>query len=93
MLYLSIFGLEFEKAIVIFETKPLEFVYLQSFVKKKMPKFGTKNVLLGYFWARILIMITIVIFESSSRICLIAKFYEKTQMPKFEPKNALFGYF
>ena len=35
MLYLGIFGLEFEKNIVIFEISTLEFVALQNFVKKQ----------------------------------------------------------
>ena len=37
MLYLSIFGLEFEKAIVIFKINTLKFVSLQSFVQNKDP--------------------------------------------------------
>ena len=49
MSYLGIFGLEFQKAIVIFEISTLEFR-----VKEKMPKFGTKNALFGYVWDRIL---------------------------------------
>ena len=59
---LHIFGVEFENTIVIFEICVLEFVLLQSLVQKqkswkknfmkktKMPKFGTKNSLFGYFW-------------------------------------------
>ena len=51
----GILGLEFENYILIFEISTLKFVYLQNFVKKmKMSKFGTKNVLFGYFWARTL---------------------------------------
>ena len=37
MLYLGIFRLEFEKAIVIFEFNALEFVYVQSLVQNKNP--------------------------------------------------------
>ena len=38
---------------------------MQNFAKKtKIPRFGTKNVLFGYFWARILK--TTVIFEIST---------------------------
>ena len=44
----------FENTIVIFEISTLKFVQLQNFAKKRTPKFGTKNVLFGYFWARIL---------------------------------------
>ena len=41
---LGIFGLEFEKNIVIFEISTLKFVCMQNFTKKqKIPKFGTKN--------------------------------------------------
>ena len=40
MLYLGIFRLKFEKAIVIFEINALKFL---SWCKTKMPKFGTKN--------------------------------------------------
>ena len=54
-LELCIFGLEFENNIVIFEIGTLEFVKFQNLAKKtKMLKFGTKNVLFGYFWARTL---------------------------------------
>ena len=54
MLYLGIFGLEFQKSIVIFEISTLKYVELQNFAKKaKMPKFRTKNALLGYFLRRI----------------------------------------
>ena len=35
MLYLGIFGLEFEKAIYIFEINALKFAWLQSFVQNK----------------------------------------------------------
>ena len=37
MLYLDIFGLEFEKASVTFEIKALEFVWLQSLAQNKNP--------------------------------------------------------
>ena len=59
---LVIFGLEFENNIRIFEIITLEFVLMQNFVKK-MPKFGTKNALLGYFLARILKLLS---FEIST---------------------------
>ena len=53
MPYLDTFGPEFENNIAIFEINTLEFVLLQNFVKnEKMPKFGTKNSLFRYFWAR-----------------------------------------
>ena len=53
-----------------------------------MPKFGTKNGLLGYFWARILKSYC-HIWNQHPRICLIAKICEKTKMPKFGTKGAL----
>ena len=37
MLHLGIFGLKFEKAIVIFEINALIFVWLQSLVQNKNP--------------------------------------------------------
>ena len=43
MLYLGIFGLEFEKAIVIFEINALKFVWLQSLVQKKFLNLGPKR--------------------------------------------------
>ena len=53
MLALGIFVLEFEKDIVILELPPIGLI--AKFCKKtKMPKFGSKNALFGYFWARIL---------------------------------------
>ena len=58
----------------------------------KMPKFGTKSALFGYFWARILKNYC-HIWNQHLRICLIAKFCEETKMPEFGTKNALFGCF
>ena len=50
MPYWGIFELEFEKAIVIFEMSTLEYVICKISQKNsKMPKFGTKIVLFGYF--------------------------------------------
>ena len=37
MLYLGVFGLEFEKAIAIFEINALKFVWLQSLMQNKNP--------------------------------------------------------
>ena len=46
----DIFGLEFEKQIVIFEISTLEFIYLQNFVKKrKCLNLGPKIPYLGIF--------------------------------------------
>ena len=53
--YLGLSGLEFKKTIAILEISTLKFVQLQNFAKiTKISKFGTKNALFGYFWARIL---------------------------------------
>ena len=53
-----------------------------------MPKFGTKNVLFGYFCARIL-KDYCYIWNHHSQTCLIAKFCEKARMPKFATKKYL----
>ena len=58
----------------------------------KTPKFGIKNALFGYFWARISKNYC-HIWNQLPRICLIAKFLRKAKMPKCGIKNALFGYF
>ena len=53
--YLGLSGLEFKKTIAIIEISTLKFVQLQNFAKNtKISKFGTKNALFEYFWARIL---------------------------------------
>ena len=52
MLYLGTFGLQFENNIVIFEINTLEFVYLQTFAKKKKQNclsLGSKMPYLGIF--------------------------------------------
>ena len=54
MPYLGIFGLEFENNIVMFEIIISTLSNCKISRKMKMPKFGTKNVLFGYFEARIL---------------------------------------
>ena len=60
--------------------------------KIKIPKFGSKNALFGYFWAKIL-KNCYHIWNQHLRICLVAAFYKKTKIPKFGTKNAVFGYF
>ena len=57
-----------------------------------MPIFGTKKILLGYSWARIL-KAYCRILNQQPKICQTGKFCKKTKMPKFVTKNALFGYF
>ena len=51
MLYLGIFGLEFEKNIVIFQISVLEFLLFGA--KMKIFKSEIKNASFGYFWAGI----------------------------------------
>ena len=60
--------------------------------ERKIPKYGTKNVWFGYFWARILESYCQVL-NQHLRICLIAKFCKETKMLTFRTKNALFQYF
>ena len=63
--FFGIFGLKFEKIIVIFGISTLEFVKLQNFKKKqKCRKFRIKNTSFRYFWARI--SRTIFVFEIST---------------------------
>ena len=93
MPYSGIFGLEFENNNVIFEISALELVLYGKFREKmKMPKFGTKNALFGYFWVRILKNYC-HIWNQHPQICLFPKFRGKTNILKFETKNAWFGYF
>ena len=61
-------------------------------LKNKIFKFGTKNVLLGYFRTRTWEQYC-HIWKHHSRICLAAKFPEKMKVPEFGTQNALFGYF
>ena len=58
----------------------------------KMPKFGIKSALFGYFWARILKNYC-HISNQHLRMSVIAKFCEETKMPKGGTKNALLGIF
>ena len=48
----------------------------------RIPKFGTKNALYGYFWARIVKKL-LSYLKSTPQVCLFAKFNEKTIIPKF----------
>ena len=52
MPYLVIFGIEFQKPIVIFKisTQICQFAKFHEIMKKF--NFGTKNTLIGDFWAR-----------------------------------------
>ena len=54
----------------------------------KMPKFGIKSALFGYFWARILKNYC-HIWNHHPQICLFVKFHEKTIKPKFGTKGLI----
>ena len=67
----------------------------------KMPKSGTKNALLGYFWQKMRYLGIFVqdfwksyshIWNQHPPICLIAKVWKK-EMPNFGTKNTSFGCF
>ena len=60
--------------------------------KKKMSKFGTKNALVSYFWARFLKDYCHILYQHP-QICLFAKFHETTKIPKFGTKSPLVWYF
>ena len=57
-----------------------------------MPKFGSRNGLVGYFSSKIL-KISCRISNHDPQISQIGKFCEKNQSPKFRTKNPLFGVF
>ena len=76
----------------IWNQHPQICLFAKFHAKRKMPKFGTKNALFGYFWARILKNYC-HIWNQHLRISLIAKFCEETKMFKIGTKNALFWYF
>ena len=69
----------------------------------KIPKFGTKNALLEYFWPKMPYLGIFGqelkkknychIWNQHPQICLFAKFHEKTKMPKFGTKKVWFMYF
>ena len=57
-----------------------------------MPKFGTKNALFRYLWAKML-KTCCHILNQHLQICLITKFYKKKKIPIFATKNAFLGIF
>ena len=90
--YLGILGLEFNKAIVIFEISTLKFLTLRNFMKKWKCLIWEKNALFGYFSAWIFKSYC-YIWNLHPQICQIAKFCVKMKMLKFGNKNVLFEYF
>ena len=79
ILYLVIFGLEFEKNIFIFEISVL--VQIQ-----KIFKFETKNALFGCFWS-IILKRYCHIWNQHHWICVTAKFCEETKIPEVGTKK------
>ena len=84
MTYLSIFGLEFENNIVIFDIRHTQIDLIAKFLQN-MQKCLNQGPKTGYFQAKIL--------NQHPPICDIAKFCEKLKIPKFRTKNALLEYF
>ena len=71
--------LEFSKKCCHITNQHPEICLIAKFCKKpKMPKFGSKNALFGYFWTRIWKHYC-HIENQHPRICLIAKFCIKNQ--------------
>ena len=92
---MAIFGLEFEKTVVIFEINTLEFVKKQNFVKNKKWKclnLGPKMPYLGIFGLEVLKNYC-QIWNQHPWIYLTAKFCEKIKMSKFGTTNAYLGIF
>ena len=89
--YLHIFGIEFQKTIVIFEisTKICQFAKFHEIMK--MFNFRTKNTLIGGFWPGTL-KNQCHIWNQHLRVFLISKFREETKMPKCGTKNAVLRY-
>ena len=58
-----------------------------------MPKFGTKNALIGLFWATILKILLSYLKSAPSNLSNCKIFQKKPEMLTFGTKNAVFGYF
>ena len=55
MLHLGALGSNFQKLLSYLKSAPMKLSLIVIFHERiKTPKFGTKNGLFGYFWARIL---------------------------------------
>ena len=87
LLYLGIFGLEFEN-FDIWNQPPRIFLKPKFRAKMKIPKFRTKNVLFRYFWAEIS-KCYCHIWNHCPQICLIASFGAKIKILKFETQKCL----
>ena len=70
-------GYNFKRTMAIFEISNPRICLIAKYCDvTKMPRFGTKSALFGYFWARILKNCS-----EHPRISAIAKFREETKMP------------
>ena len=93
MPYLGLFEREFSQTIVIFEINTLKFVNLQNFPKKnKSLKFGTKNGLFWYFWARILKNLC-HIWNSTVKFVKLQNFLKKQKCLSFRKKRLICVFF
>ena len=92
MLYFGIFGLQFEKAIVIFEINALKFVWLQSLVQNKNPKVWDEKCLILEFLGWNLKKLLPYLKSAPSNFFWL-KILRKKKISKFETKNVWFGYF
>ena len=91
MSYLGIFGLEFKRKLMLYlKSAPSNLPKYREIMK--IPKFGTKSVLFGYFWARILKSYCHT-WNQHLQISVIVKLFEERKISKFGTKNALFGHF
>ena len=82
----------FEKTIVILETRTFKFVKIQNLFILKNFKFWTKNALVGSFWALILKNYCHT-WNQHSQDSQDTKFCAKIKIVKFGTKNVLCEYF
>ena len=75
MIYLDIFGLEFEKTIVIFETDVLEFVQFQSLVQNKNLEIWEQKCLICAFldWNLKIILSYLIVAPSNLYNCKVSQ--------------------
>ena len=93
MPYLGVFGVELKKNLCeIWNHHPWICLIAKYREIMKIPKFGTKSALFGYFLARTLKNYCHN-WNQHLRISVIVKFCEETKMLKFRNKNALLGIF
>ena len=92
ILHLGIFGLEFEN-VVILEISNLEFAIAKFCEIKKIPKFGIKSALFGYFGLTLLKK-TVVMFEISTlKFFLLQNFVKRQKLLNLGSKIPYLGIF